>query len=602
MVIENLNNESRLIYKFSYINPLFLSHPLLLDWKLSNTVLITAYDVLKDEKVLTHLQQCGLTLKEYFHEMGFNKKIKILCDTGIFEYEARKARLDILSSGIHDFPVEDIFFAYQIINPDFLVSPDEIILQNHSKDEISSKIGIMIKNLDRMFDLFPKSKIVPVIQGFDVESMSILFQKIKDEKIQRVARGGLIPLWRDSKPKFRETIRLTELLAKDYGIENLHSFGLPNVKCIKDYFYDNNYSSLDTSILYYRTAQRKYLSDFGYFKSVRKAKFKYCGCEGCQLMHQNISNAYGADFPIGLYFHNCFTLNLLVHKLDNEPNVFEINRQFYTKIQKKQAEFVSRNDYSFNSAYSIQNTDRKIIYIHKKPNRIFKGKKFLILSSCSKNKYFRAKFSWSDLQTSEQRTIAITKEKNKLVAKRLYTGHQVQKLNNIVQEMRNIGIEVDYYFISAGFGLVHENKTIPSYDCSFTNKTDKEIKERSRELQIVQQLEKMGRYDLVFLALNDSYLKALDSNSLDSLEKKFDTNELVFFNSVTVMKKSIIGINEKELLEFDKKVNYFPYAIKSKIDVLKNFVLFLQNGIFYNFYDFMMNSISHENKYIYRAL
>lgn len=45
------NLQSKLIYKYPFSNPLFVGHELLLNWNLSETVLITAYDLLIIEKV-----------------------------------------------------------------------------------------------------------------------------------------------------------------------------------------------------------------------------------------------------------------------------------------------------------------------------------------------------------------------------------------------------------------------------------------------------------------------------------------------------------------------------------------------------------------------
>ena len=82
------HSQSNLVYKYSFSNPLFTQHDLMLHWSLSDTILITAYDLLKNDFLVNHLVRTGSTLKEYLHSIGFNPKIKILADSGIFEFEA----------------------------------------------------------------------------------------------------------------------------------------------------------------------------------------------------------------------------------------------------------------------------------------------------------------------------------------------------------------------------------------------------------------------------------------------------------------------------------------------------------------------------------
>ena len=103
------SNLSKLIYKFPFSNPLFLTYDILLNWKLSNTILVTSYDLIKDEQLMIYLTRKGITLNEYLKEKGFNKDVKIVCDTGIFEYEAKKAKLKIDMPDLDTFLMEDIF-------------------------------------------------------------------------------------------------------------------------------------------------------------------------------------------------------------------------------------------------------------------------------------------------------------------------------------------------------------------------------------------------------------------------------------------------------------------------------------------------------------
>jgi hypothetical protein len=47
----------------------------------------------------------------------------------------------------------------------------------------------------------------------------------------------------------------------------------------------------------------------------------------------------------------------------------------------------------------------------------------------------------------------------------MYIGNQKRELMKCVDILREIkGVKVDFYIISAGFGLLHENDMIPPYD------------------------------------------------------------------------------------------------------------------------------------------
>lgn len=86
---ENLLGEN-LIYKYPFQNPIFNESKELLDWTFSKIILITAFDLLRNDGLVSFLQRSGSTLKEYIRDFGFNKDVKIMVDTGIFEVEAKK--------------------------------------------------------------------------------------------------------------------------------------------------------------------------------------------------------------------------------------------------------------------------------------------------------------------------------------------------------------------------------------------------------------------------------------------------------------------------------------------------------------------------------
>jgi hypothetical protein len=139
--------------------------------------------------------------------------------------------------------------------------------------------------------------------------------------------------------------------------------------------------------------------------------------------------------------------------------------------------------------------------------------KILIVNSCGKAKltYHPNQPSYNDLKTNSSREHSIERFRDLLTrAGSLYTGPQascISKAVNILKENH----AVDYYIISAGFGLVHEDVKLPPYDCTFTSKTPREIQEMTINLNIQRDFHELAKfdYDFVYLALGRTYLSAL---------------------------------------------------------------------------------------------
>ena len=101
----------------------------------------------------------------------------------------------------------------------------------------------------------------------------------------------------------------------------------------------------------------------------------------------------------------------------------------------------------------------------------------------------------------------------------LYTGNQNRELVKGVNLLRQIpDVEVGFYIISAGFGLVDENETLPSYDCTFSGMRKKEIKDRAELLGIPSDFKNIltSDFDLVYLALGTDYFLTLGEDWLTS--------------------------------------------------------------------------------------
>ena len=100
-------------------------------------------------------------------------------------------------------------------------------------------------------------------------------------------------------------------------------------------------------------------------------------------------------------------------------------------------------------------------------------------------------------------------------ARDLYIGEQARLVSKAVNILRK-KIKVDYYFISAGFGLVKEYELLPPYDCTFQNKTNEERFKLYQNLAIEESLRNSlhEKYDVIYLALSKDYLDSIRDLSI----------------------------------------------------------------------------------------
>ncbi len=97
-------------------------------------------------------------------------------------------------------------------------------------------------------------------------------------------------------------------------------------------------------------------------------------------------------------------------------------------------------------------------------------------------------------------------------ASQMYTGLQHLRLIEGVYLLRqSLGREaVDLVIISAGYGLIPENKIIVPYEVTFNTMKGYEVDEWAKFLEIHQAFEKaIVDYDLIFMLLGENYLRSL---------------------------------------------------------------------------------------------
>ena len=132
--------------------------------------------------------------------------------------------------------------------------------------------------------------------------------------------------------------------------------------------------------------------------------------------------------------------------------------------------------------------------------------RILVIGSCGKKKLNLTNNSPTCEDLASIDDINTWREKSSCPTTRvrdLYTGNQNRELVTGIDLLRQIeNTEVKFSIISAGFGLVRENDSLPTYDCSFSSMKKSQIQDRSELLGIPSDFEKLitSGFDLVYLA------------------------------------------------------------------------------------------------------
>jgi len=158
----------------------------------------------------------------------------------------------------------------------------------------------------------------------------------------------------------------------------------------------------------------------------------------------------------------------------------------------------------------------------------------LVIDQCSGSKEFPDNTSVFDAdETLQYSREALLSRNNipEIAARDLYTGRQQNCVRDAVRSLRSDGHNVERYFISAGFGLVAENDYLPPYEVTFSSMNVDEIRERSTELNIqedLQHLLKNSDYDIVFFTLGKDYYTSID---IDNMVQEVRSDQIgVVFN------------------------------------------------------------------------
>ena len=167
--------------------------------------------------------------------------------------------------------------------------------------------------------------------------------------------------------------------------------------------------------------------------------------------------------------------------------------------------------------------------------------RILVVSSCTKRK---------------------KKEKDK--ASEIYLGKQhlyVKKGVKLLKENNN----VDWYIISAKYGIINENEVIEPYDLSFNKMSRKDIRELSTGLGIEEKLSSLIKnYKLAFFILGEKYLI-----SIEDLLDKLPISSVFFTNRELPHETVKCGIKEAKKYHIPmvslKGYLFLEYIKKKKI-------------------------------------
>lgn len=141
--------------------------------------------------------------------------------------------------------------------------------------------------------------------------------------------------------------------------------------------------------------------------------------------------------------------------------------------------------------------------------------RILVVTSCTGEK--REKTTSPLTQTDFYDAIRLFNREKELAtlatpASQLYTGAQHLQAMEGVNDLRQaLGSQtVDVVILSAGYGLISENRVIVPYEVSFNTMTGQQIDEWSRFLNIHSDLEQtIQHYDLIFVLLGENYIRSL---------------------------------------------------------------------------------------------
>ncbi|MHA2027684.1 MAG: DUF6884 domain-containing protein [Candidatus Thorarchaeota archaeon] len=148
----------------------------------------------------------------------------------------------------------------------------------------------------------------------------------------------------------------------------------------------------------------------------------------------------------------------------------------------------------------------------------------LVVGSCGKKKLYNDNEQPACHDINTHRDISFWKKKlpgSCAPARDMYVGPQNTELVKAVDLLRTIAnVEVQFFIISAGFGMLAEQDLVPPYDCSFSTMPIVEVRKRSQEQNLQSSIQKIANsgFDLAYFALGKQYSAALGKDALSNIQ------------------------------------------------------------------------------------
>lgn len=165
----------------------------------------------------------------------------------------------------------------------------------------------------------------------------------------------------------------------------------------------------------------------------------------------------------------------------------------------------------------------------------------LVITSCTGEKRYKPE---SQLTIEDFRDQALLQKLEKkleqysLPAAEMYTGQQHLKLLEGVKIIRESSKKVDIAIISAGYGVIREQRKIVPYEVTFNSMKSQEIDEWANHKHIPEDIKEICKsYDLIFLLLGERYLRAFKA----SLELRENQTLIALISEKSAKNFSLIG-------------------------------------------------------------
>ena len=157
--------------------------------------------------------------------------------------------------------------------------------------------------------------------------------------------------------------------------------------------------------------------------------------------------------------------------------------------------------------------------------------RILIITSCTGEKVVGSdrQLTAEDFKMGKTHVTKREKELKDLLrsAGEMYSGEQHVRLMRGVEESRKSGKnQIDFHVLSAGYGLIAEDRMVAPYEITFATMKTKELREWADTLNVPEDFRKVVStpYDLAMILLGDNYLTAC---ALDA-KLKFGGPTLIF--------------------------------------------------------------------------